>query len=54
MFMSAASSFSEISSTMFVTTYFGALAQDPIVFVVLIAVALWQSRHVRFGGSVRA
>jgi len=37
-----------------VTTYFGALAQDPIVFVVLIAVALWQSRHVRFGGSVRA
>lgn len=37
-----------------VTTYFGALAQDPIVFVVLIAVALWQSRNVRFGGSVRA
>jgi branched-subunit amino acid ABC-type transport system permease component len=37
-----------------VTTYFGALAQDPIIFIVLIAVALWQSRHVRFGGSVRA
>lgn len=37
-----------------VTTYFGALAQDPIIFVVLIAVALWQSRNVRFGGSVRA
>ena len=37
-----------------VTTYFGALAQDPIIFVVLIAVAIWQSRHVRFGGSVRA
>lgn len=37
-----------------VTTYFGALAQDPIVFVVLIAIALWQSRNVRFGGSARA
>jgi branched-chain amino acid transport system permease protein len=37
-----------------VTTYFGALAQDPIIFIVLIAVALWQSRHVQFGGSVRA
>ena len=37
-----------------ITTYFGALAQDPIVFVVLICVALWQSRHVRFGGSARA
>ncbi len=37
-----------------VTTYFGALAQDPVIFVVLIAVAIWQSRHVRFGGSVRA
>jgi branched-subunit amino acid ABC-type transport system permease component len=37
-----------------VTTYFGALAQDPIIFIVLIAVALWQSRHVQFGGSLRA
>ena len=37
-----------------VTTYFGALAQDPIIFIVLIAVALWQSRNVQFGGSLRA
>lgn len=37
-----------------VTTYFGALAQDPVIFFILIAVALWQSRHVRFGGSLRA
>jgi branched-chain amino acid transport system permease protein len=37
-----------------VTTYFGALAQDPIIFIVLIAVALWQSRKVKFGGSLRA
>jgi branched-chain amino acid transport system permease protein len=37
-----------------VTTYFGALAQDPIIFIVLIVVALWQSRHVQFGGSLRA
>jgi branched-chain amino acid transport system permease protein len=37
-----------------VTWQFGALAQDPIVFLALIAVALWQSRHIRFGGSARA
>lgn len=37
-----------------VTTYWGALAKDPIVFLTLIAVALWQSRHIRFGGSLRA
>jgi branched-chain amino acid transport system permease protein len=37
-----------------VTTYFGALAQDPVIFIVLIAVALWQSRHVQFGGTARA
>jgi branched-chain amino acid transport system permease protein len=38
----------------FVTTYFGALAQDPVIFLVLIGIALWQSRKVRFGGSQRA
>jgi branched-subunit amino acid ABC-type transport system permease component len=38
----------------FVTTYFGALAQDPVIFVVLISVALWQSRKILFGGSARA
>lgn len=37
-----------------VTTYFGALAQDPVIFLVLIGVALWQSRKIVFGGSVRA
>jgi branched-subunit amino acid ABC-type transport system permease component len=37
-----------------VTWRFGALAQDPIVFLALIFVALWQSRHIRFGGSARA
>jgi branched-subunit amino acid ABC-type transport system permease component len=37
-----------------VTSYAGALAQDPVVFAVLIAIALWQSRRIRFGGSVRA
>jgi branched-chain amino acid transport system permease protein len=37
-----------------VTTYFGALAQDPVIFLVLIGVALWQSRKIRFGGSLRA
>jgi branched-subunit amino acid ABC-type transport system permease component len=37
-----------------VNTYIGALAQDPIVFLALIAVALWQSRRIRFGGSLRA
>jgi branched-chain amino acid transport system permease protein len=37
-----------------VTTYVGALAKDPIVFLALIGLALWQSRHIRFGGSLRA
>lgn len=37
-----------------VITYAGALAQDPVVFLVLIAVALWQSRSIRFGGGARA
>lgn len=37
-----------------VTTYMGALAQDPIVFLALIGVAVWQSRTIMFGGSVRA
>jgi branched-chain amino acid transport system permease protein len=37
-----------------VTTYLGALAQDPVVFIALIAVALWQSRAISFGGSARA
>jgi len=37
-----------------VTGYAGALAQDPVVFAVLIALALWQSRGIRFGGSARA
>lgn len=34
--------------------YFGALAQDPVMFCVLIGVALWQSRRIRFGGGRRA
>ena len=38
----------------FVITYAGALAQDPIVFLVLIAVAAWQSRAIRYGGGARA
>lgn len=38
----------------FVTTYWDALAQDPVVFLALIGIALWQSRHIRFGGSLRA
>ena len=37
-----------------VTTYWDALAKDPIVFLALIGIALWQSRHIRFGGSLRA
>jgi branched-subunit amino acid ABC-type transport system permease component len=37
-----------------VTNYAGALAQDPIVFLALIAVAAWQSRKVMFGGAGRA
>ncbi|MFM9884738.1 MAG: branched-chain amino acid ABC transporter permease [Burkholderiales bacterium] len=38
----------------FVTSYIGALAQDPIVFLILIGIALWQSRGIRFGGGARA
>ena len=34
--------------------YFGALLQDPVIFGVLIVVALWQSRKIRFGGGRRA
>jgi branched-subunit amino acid ABC-type transport system permease component len=34
--------------------YLGALFQDPIMFCVLILVALWQSRNIRFGGGRRA
>lgn len=41
-------------SEAFVTTYFGALAQDPVIFAILIGVAVWQTRKIRFGGSQRA
>jgi branched-chain amino acid transport system permease protein len=34
--------------------YLGALFQDPVMFCVLIFVALWQSRKIRFGGGRRA
>jgi branched-subunit amino acid ABC-type transport system permease component len=37
-----------------VTSYFDALAKDPIVFLVLICVAVWRSRKIRFGGGLRA
>lgn len=37
-----------------VTTYWDELARDPVVFLALIGIALWQSRHIRFGGSLRA
>lgn len=37
-----------------VTNYAGALAQDPIVFLALIGVAVWQSRKIVFGGTGRA
>jgi branched-chain amino acid transport system permease protein len=37
-----------------VGAYLGALYQDPVMFCLLIAVALWQSRHIRFGGTRRA
>jgi branched-chain amino acid transport system permease protein len=37
-----------------VTNYGGALASDPVVFLVLIAVAVWQSRTAAFGGASRA
>jgi branched-chain amino acid transport system permease protein len=37
-----------------VGSYFGALLQDPVIFFVLIAVAIWQSRRIQFGGRQRA
>ena len=37
-----------------VGAYLGALFQDPVMFVALIAVALWRTRAVRFGGGARA
>ena len=37
-----------------VGAYLGALFQDPVMFGVLILVALWQSRKIRFGGGKRA
>ncbi len=37
-----------------VGTYLGALFQDPVMFGVLILVAVWQSRNIRFGGGLRA
>jgi branched-subunit amino acid ABC-type transport system permease component len=37
-----------------VTNYAGALAQDPVVFIALIGVAVWQSRKIVFGGTGRA
>jgi branched-chain amino acid transport system permease protein len=37
-----------------VGSYLGALLQDPVIFFVLIAVAIWQSRRIRFGGRQRA
>lgn len=38
----------------FVGAYLGALYQDPVMFCILIVVAVWQSRKIRFGGSRRA
>jgi branched-subunit amino acid ABC-type transport system permease component len=38
----------------FVTSYGGALASDPVVFLVLIVAALWRSRSIRFDGGARA
>lgn len=37
-----------------VGSYLGTLSQDPIMFGVLILVALWQSKSIRFGGARRA
>jgi branched-chain amino acid transport system permease protein len=37
-----------------VAVVFGALFQDPVIFGLLIAIAVWQSRAIRFGGGVRA
>ena len=35
-------------------SYLGALYQDPVMFGILIVVAVWQSRMIRFGGARRA
>jgi branched-chain amino acid transport system permease protein len=37
-----------------IATSFGALFQDPIIFAILVVIALWQSRNIRFGGVRRA
>jgi branched-chain amino acid transport system permease protein len=37
-----------------VGAYLGALYQDPVMFGLLIAVAIWQARNIRFGGTRRA
>ena len=37
-----------------VGAYLGALYQDPVMFGLLIAIALWQARNIRFGGTRRA
>jgi branched-chain amino acid transport system permease protein len=37
-----------------VGAYLGALFQDPVMFAILIGVALWRSNLIRFGGSRRA
>lgn len=38
----------------YVAVFFGALLQDPVIFGMLIVIALWQSRAIRHGGAVRA
>jgi branched-chain amino acid transport system permease protein len=37
-----------------IATSIGALLQDPLIFGLLIGIALWQSRKIRFGGVRRA
>jgi branched-chain amino acid transport system permease protein len=37
-----------------VGTLLGALYQDPVMFGILIAISLWQSRSIRFGAARRA
>ncbi len=37
-----------------VGAWLGALFQDPVIFAILIGVALWRSQFIRFGGSKRA
>ena len=37
-----------------VGSYLGVLYQDPVMFFLLIVIALWQSRRIRFGGIGRA